>query len=282
MHAKSCLTLGPHGLLPARILCPWDFPGKTTGEGYHALLQGIFPTQGSNPLSPASPALAGGLFTTSTTWETLVDLCYCSSVPKVTAGSLWPYGLQHGGLPYLLKFSQTHVHCVADDIQPPHPLSSPSPSPAFNLFQHQGLFQCQPFTSGGQSIGASASASLLPMDIQGWFPLELTGLISLLYKSLSRVFSSTTIKKHLLCSAFFMVQFSHPYMTTGKTLALTIQIFVGKVMSLLFHKLSRFVPRVPLGPHFPHFPSCFSLPLELFSFFPQLSAAPGEVQFAFG
>ena len=82
----------------------------------------------------------------------------------------------------------------------------------------------------------------------------------------------------LLCSAFFMVQFSHPYMTTGKTVALTIQIFVSKVMSLLFHKLSRFVPRV----HFPYFPSCFSLPLELFSFFPQLSAAPGEVQFAFG
>ena len=196
MHAKSCLTLGPHGLLPARILCPWDFPGKNTGEGYHALLQGIFPTQGLNPPSPAPPALAGGLFTTSTTWEALVDLCYCSVVPKVTAGSLWPYGLQHGGLPYLLKFSQTHVHCVADDIQPYHPLSSHSPSPAFNLFQHQGLFQCQPFTSGGQSIGASASASLLPMDIQGWFPLELTGLISLLYQSLSRVFSSTTIQKH--------------------------------------------------------------------------------------
>ena len=86
----------------------------------------------------------------------------------------------------------------------------------------------------------------------------------------------------LLCSAFFMVQFSHPYMTTGKTIALTTQIFVGKVMSLLFHKLSRFVPRVPLGPRFPHFRSCFSLPLELFSFFPQLCAAPGEVQFALG
>ena len=61
-----------------------------------------------------------------------------------------------------------NVHWVSDAIQPSHPLSSPSP--ALNLFQHQGLFQCVGSSSGGQSIGASASASILPLNIQGWFP----------------------------------------------------------------------------------------------------------------
>ena len=74
----------------------------------------------------------------------------------------------------LLELAQTHVHRVGDDIKPSHSLLSPSP-PAFNLFQHQALF----FTSGGQSIGVSATASVLPVNIQGWFPLGLTGWISL-------------------------------------------------------------------------------------------------------
>ena len=98
------------------------------------------------------------------------------------------------------------------------------------------------FTSGGQSIRASASSSVLPMNTQGWFPLGLTGLISLQSKGLSRVFSSTVIKKHW----FFSTQpslwpNSHIYMTTGKTIALTIQTFVSQVTSLLFSTLSRFV-----------------------------------------
>ena len=88
--------------------------------------------------------------------------------------------------------------------------------------------------SGGQCIGASAS--VLSMNIQGWFPLEVTGLISLVSKGLSRIFSSTVILKVsiLRCSAFFMVQLSHPYKTTGKTIALTTRNFVSKVMSLAF------------------------------------------------
>ena len=72
-------------------------------------------------------------------------------------------------LHHLPGLAQTHVHWVSDAIQPSHPLTSPSP-PAFNLSQHQGLFQCQLFTSGGQSIGASAS--VFPMNIQGWFISE--------------------------------------------------------------------------------------------------------------
>ena len=78
------------------------------------------------------------------------------------------------------------------------------------------------------------------MNIQSWFPLGLTGLI-LQSKGLSRVFSSTMIQKHLWCSAFFMVQLSHTYMTTGKIIALTIKAIVIKVTSLLFNTLSRFI-----------------------------------------
>ena len=99
------------------------------------------------------------------------------------------------------------------------------------------------FTSGGQGIGASASVSVLPVNNQGWFPFGLTGLISLQSKGLSGVFllQHHSLKASVLQrSAFFMVQVSHPYMTTGKTIALTIQTFVGKVMSLLFNMLSRF------------------------------------------
>ena len=88
------------------------------------------------------------------------------------------------------------------------------------------------------------------MDIQDWSPLGLTGLISVLSKGLSRVFSSTTIQKHQffgVAPAFFMVQFSHPYMTTGKTIALSIQTFVRNMMPLLLNTLSRsaiaFLPR---------------------------------------
>ena len=101
----------------------------------------------------------------------------------------------------------------------------------------------QLFASGGQSVEVSASASVLPMNIQDWFPLRWTGLISLQSKGLSRVFSNTHRSKAsiLWCSAFFIVQLSHPYMTTGKIIALTRQNFVVKVMSLLFNMLSKVV-----------------------------------------
>ena len=98
------------------------------------------------------------------------------------------------------------------------------------------------FASGGQSIRASASASVLPMNIQDWFPLGLTGLIFLQSKRLSRVFSNITVQKH----QFFVIQpslwsNSHLYMTTGKAIALTRWTFVDKVMLLLFNMLTRLV-----------------------------------------
>ena len=99
----------------------------------------------------------------------------------------------HHQLPELV---QTHVNQVGDAIQPSHPLSSPSP-PALNLSQHQDLLQ---WVSSSHQVakvlGVSASVSVLPMNIQDWFPSGWTGLISLQSKGLSRVFSNTTFQKH--------------------------------------------------------------------------------------
>ena len=159
------------------------------------------------------------------------------------------------GLPVhhqLPEFTHTHVHWVSDVIQPSHPLSSPSPPP-FKIFPNIKVFCNESVLCiRWPSIGVSASASILPVDIQDWFPLGWTGWISLQSTGLSRVFSNTTVQKHQFFSSqfFFIVQLSHPYMTTGKTIALTRWTFIGKVMSLLFNMLSRlviaFLPRSKL------------------------------------
>ena len=117
-------------------------------------------------------------------------------------------------------------------------LSCPQSLPASESFPMSQLFAW-----GGQSTGVSVLASFLPKKSQGSSPSEWTGWISLQSKGLSRVFSNTTVQKHQFfwCSAFFTVQLSHPYMTTGKTIALNRQTFVGKVMSLLLNMLSRLV-----------------------------------------
>ena len=103
-------------------------------------------------------------------------------------------------LHYFLEFAQIHVPWVDDAIPLSHPLLFTSP-PALNLSQHQGLFQWVGSLHQVAKVFGT-SASVLPMSIQGWFPLALTVLISLLSKELSRVFSSTTIQKH----QFFTVQ----------------------------------------------------------------------------
>ena len=131
----------------------------------------------------------------------------CCSVTKLCPTLCDPMKCSTPGFPVLhcvLEFAQTHVHWVGDAIQPSHPLSSPSP-PAPNPSQHQGIFQMsQNFTWGGQSIGVSASASVLPMNSQDWSPLRWTGLISFESKGCSRVLSNTTVQKH----QFFCAQFS--------------------------------------------------------------------------
>ena len=99
----------------------------------------------------------------------------------------------------LPELAQTHVHQVGDAIQPSHPLLSSSPE--FSLSHHQDLFQGVSSLDQVASFGASASASVLPMNIQNWFPFRLTGLISLQSKGLSRVFSNATVQKHQFFSA---------------------------------------------------------------------------------
>ena len=124
---------------------------------------------------------------------------------SVMSDSLRTPGPQHSRLPCpspTLRAYSTHVHWVGDTIQPSHPLLSASP-PTFNL--SSGSFPVsQFFTSGGQSIGVSASASVLPMNIQDWFPLGWTRWISSQSQGLSRVFFNTTVQKH----QFFGTQLS--------------------------------------------------------------------------
>ena len=152
--------------------------------------------------------------------------------------SLWPHGLQHTSFPVhhqLSELAQTDVHWVSDAIQPSHPLLSPSP-PAFNLSQHQGLFK---WVSSSHKVAKwSFSFSMSPSN-------EYLGLISFRIDWLDLLVVPGTLKsllQHhsskasiLWCSGFFIVQLSHPYMTTGKTIALTRWNFVGKIMSLLFN-----------------------------------------------
>ena len=149
------------------------------------------------------------------------------------------------GLPVhrqLLELAQTHVHQVGDAIQPSHPLLSPSP-PAFNLSQHQGLFQ---WVSSSHQV-----AKVLELNFSISSSNEHSGLVSYrinwldllaVQRTLKSLFHHHSLKASILQgSAFFMVQLSHPYMTIEKTIALTRQTFVGKVMSLLFNMLSRLV-----------------------------------------
>ena len=130
-----------------------------------------------------------------------------NSFPQLCPTLCDPMNHSMPGLPVhhqLPEFTQTHAHWIGDAIQPSHPLSSPS-LPTFNLPQHQGLFQ---WVSSSHQVAkvmeVSASTSVLPMNIQDWFPLGWTGWISLQSKGLSRVFSSITVQKH----QFFGAQLS--------------------------------------------------------------------------
>ena len=159
--------------------------------------------------------------------------------------SLQPHGLQHTRLPCP---SPTPGACSNSCSLSRwcHPTISSSVvhfSFCFQSFPASGSFpRSQFYASGGQSTGVSASASVLPMNIQDWFPLGGTGWISLQSKGLSSFLQHHNSKASILWhSAFFIVQLLHPYVTTGKTIALTRWTFVGKVMSLLFNILSRLV-----------------------------------------
>ena len=127
------------------------------------------------------------------------QVCKFSSVAQSCPTLCDPMNRSTPGLPVhhqLLEFTPTYVHQVGDAIQPSHPLLSPSPS-RLQSFPASGSFpMSQFFASGGQSIGASALAPVLPTNIQDWSPLGWTGWIPLQSKGLSRVFSNTTVQKH--------------------------------------------------------------------------------------
>ena len=149
------------------------------------------------------------------------------------------------GFHYHPWFAQTHTHWVSDGFQPSHPLSLPSPRapqyfPATGSFQMSWVFSNESGLCIKWSKYWSFSFSISPS--KGCFPLGLTGLISLQSKTLKNLLQHHSSKvSGLQCSALFMVQLSHPFMNTGKTIDLTIQTFVVKVMSLLFNMLSRLV-----------------------------------------
>ena len=129
--------------------------------------------------------------------------------------------------------AQSHVHRVSDAMQPSHPVSSTSPL-IFNLSQHKGLSQCISSLHHVAQVSELQLYHVLPMNIEDWFPLGWSGVIFLQSKGLSRFISNTTAQSiNSSALSFFMVQLSHPYITSGKTIALTRWTFVRKVMFLL-------------------------------------------------
>ena len=161
---------------------------------------------------------------------------------QVVSNSLPPHGPQHAKFPCpSLSPRVCSNSCpLSQQCYPTISFSASFFSSCLQPFPASGFFSMSLlFASGGQSIGASASVSVRPVNIQGWFPLGWTGWISLLFKGLSRYFSSTSLKVSILWrSAFCIAQQSHLYMTTRKTIVFIIWTYLNKVMSPLFKMLS--------------------------------------------
>ena len=196
-------------------------------------------------IKPESPALAGRLFTTAPPGKTQFSSFQFSSVIQLCPTLCDPMNRSMPGLPvyhHLPEFTQTHVHRVGDAIQPTHSLSSLFP-PAPNPSQHQGLFnesilhmRWPKYWSFSFSIIPSKEHPGLISFSMDWLDLlAVQGTLRSLFQHHS---SKASILRR---SAFFTVQLSHSYMTTGKTIALTRWTFVGKVMSTLLNMLSRLV-----------------------------------------
>ena len=163
--------------------------------------------------------------------------CYLVQFSRsVMSDSLRSHELQHARPPCLSPTPGVYSNSCPSS-QWCHPAISSSVIPFSSCPQSLSSSESFPvsqlFAWGGQSTGASALASFLPKKSQGWSPSEWTGCICLQSRGLSRVFSNTTVQKHQFFGAqpSSAVQLSHPYMTTGKTIALTRRTFVGKVMS---------------------------------------------------
>ena len=163
---------------------------------------------------------------------------------SVVSDSLWPHEPQHSRPPCPSPTPGVHPNpCPL--YRWCHPTISSSVIPFSSWLQSvsaSGSFpMSQLFALGGQSTGVSASASVLPMNTQDWFRMDWLDLLAAQGTPKSLLQHHSSKASILRCSAFFTVQLSHPYMTTGKTIALTRRTFIGKVMSLLLNMLSRLV-----------------------------------------
>ena len=195
---------------PYGLYSPWNSLGQNTGVGSLSLLQWIFPTQGSNP----GLHIAGGFFTNCAIREVsyevtkrngiIAHLCMLAeglynSVQLLMSDSLQPHGLQYARLPCPPPSPRACLNLCSLSWWYYLTISSSAVLFSFGLqsFPASGSFPVSwLFASGGQSIRSAASAVVLLMSIHHWLPLGLTGLISLQSKGLSRVFSSTTVRKH--------------------------------------------------------------------------------------
>ena len=203
---KSCLTLlQPHGLLPARLFCPWDFPGKNNWSGLPFLSSGDLPDPG---IKSVSPALAGIFLSTEPPGKLFIPF---SSVQFISVAQSCltlcdPMNHSTPGLPVhhqLPEFTQTHVHQVSDAIQPSHPLSSPSPPapipPSIKVFSNESALRIRWPKYWSFSLSISPSN-----EHPGLVSFRMDCWISLQSKGLSRVFFSTTVQRH----QFFGTQLS--------------------------------------------------------------------------
>ena len=196
-HSVVSNFLWPHGLKSARLLCPWDSPSKNTGVGSHSLLQWIFPIHGLNSGLLHCRQILYHLSQQGSLYIICIHILFSCSV---VSNSLRPHGLQHARLPCPSPSPKVCSNsCPLSWWCHPTISSSVIPFSCLQSFPASGSFPMSwLFTSGGQSFGASASASVLPVNIQDWYPSEWTGWISLQSKGLSRVLSSTTIQNSAL------------------------------------------------------------------------------------
>ena len=194
-HARlPCPSLSPRVCSSSCPLSRWCYITILSSATLFSFCLPSFPASGSD----AHKIISVDMVFHKPKFSSVAQLCLTLCDPLDCSTPGFPV---HHQLPEL---AQTHVHRVSDAIQPSHPLSSPSP-PAFNLSQHQGLFQwVSSLHQVAKLLGASASASVLPMNIQDWFPLGWTGWISLQSKGLSRVFSNTSVQKHQFFGAPFL------------------------------------------------------------------------------
>ena len=255
-HSVMSDSLQLHGQWPTRLLCPRSFPGNNNVMSWDFLLQGIFPTQGLNP-SLLSPALTGRFFTTEPPgkydWYRFIcfswhprDLQF-SSVQSLSNVRLFatPWiAARQASLSITISLSSLKLMSIKS-VMPSshlilcHPLFLLPPiPPSIRVFSNESTLRmrCPEYWSFSFSIIPFKEHPGLVSYRMDW--LDLLAVQGAL-KSLLQYHSSKA--SILQLSAFFTVQLSHPYMTTGKTIALTRRTFVGKVMSLLFNMLSRLV-----------------------------------------